>query len=105
VNAEQIRAEAIEVMARTDFEECHRSEIKTLAWEWGNVAESMRAAYRRGAARAVDALAAAGLLPTIVEKQAIDGGVPWTHSDGGRSALPIYGTEQRYVTEWREVTE
>ncbi|NKY60406.1 hypothetical protein [Nocardia flavorosea] len=92
MNAEQIRAQYVEVLARAEFEENHRAEIKTQAWEWGNVAEGMRAMYRRSATRAVDALAAAGLLPVeAVRRDRVD------LTTGDEYLV------QQYRTDWRAV--
>lgn len=92
MNAEQIRAEMAEVIARD-----------LVRAESGNIDPADR--HYNMAESALDALAAAGLLPTAMERRAIDGGEPWTHADGGRSVLPVYGSECRYVTEWRAVSE
>jgi len=91
MNAEQIRAEAVEVIARELF----------AADEPGNDQsfDDWAPRYRRKAAPYVDALAAAGLLPTGTETRAVDGGVEWMHGDGHRSTLPVYGRERRYFTE------
>lgn len=58
MNLDKIRAEAIEVLARTDFARF----CKTATWE--EVDESDRATWISPAEALVDALAEAGLLPT-----------------------------------------
>ncbi|WP_228002161.1 hypothetical protein [Nocardia australiensis] len=93
---EEIRAEAIEVIA-WQLLELDDPYAEHPADDW-------RAEYHPRAVPFVDALAAAGLLPTGVETRAVDGGVQWTHRDGSRSTLPVYGSERRYVTAW-EVSE
>lgn len=59
---EQIRREAVERLARAEFEDDHRSEIAVFGWTWEGVAESMRDTYRLHAGRVVRALG--DLLPT-----------------------------------------
>lgn len=92
MNAEQIRAEAIEVVARASWEAL---EQKCGAVPWEQAPGHRREGGRIRAAAVVDALAAAGLLPTVVEE--VETGV-WGTDRFDRRRV-------RYLTEWREVSE
>jgi hypothetical protein len=99
MNAEQIRAEAIEVLARTrrarDLASWPLHEDGTPRDDWEAMTERRRQMYLDGVTPFVDALAAAGLLPTIVDE--VETGV-WGVDKPVRRRV-------RYLTEWRAVTE
>ncbi|MGI5223033.1 hypothetical protein [Nocardia sp. CA-290969] len=111
MNAEQIRAEAIEALARSRYERVRLASNSRSMPPWddepgepydiGGVTAVQvgsfdpRRRYRVQAAFEVDALAAAGLLPTIVEE--VETGV-WGVDKPVRRRV-------RYLTEWREVSE
>lgn len=88
---EQIRAEYVETLARHEYQENHKGELGMFS-AWGEAPEAMRGVYLRGAGRAVDALAEAGLLPieTMHRVDLLPGGLP---------------RQRTYCTPWREVSE
>lgn len=100
MNAAEIRSLYVETLARA-----YHAHFGVAGEKWEVMPESLRAPSRRTAGILADALAEAGLLPTGVEKRAIDGGEKWVHVDGSHSVLAIYGSERRYFTDWREVSE
>ena len=83
MTAEQIRAEAIEVLARKLFEDDEPGDEPFDDWA---------ARYRRKAAPFVDALAAAGLLPVGVDYR-------WAYQPDG---TPLGYRERQLLTEWRD---
>lgn len=89
--ADEIRAEAIERLARGQFD-IDETDYATLAMpkrEWRDVPEQVRGRYRGDAANLVDALG--DLLPTRRETAA------------KAIALTGWSRRQRYLTEWLEV--
>ncbi|SLG32783.1 Uncharacterised protein [Mycobacteroides abscessus subsp. abscessus] len=97
---EEIRAQYVETVARAQFD--HFCKIAT----WEEIGESDRQTWIPNAEHAVDALAAAGLLPTRVERRELEDG--WAgqlvSSSGEVTAVSKPCTrQQRYVTEWRVV--
>lgn len=99
MNAEQIRAEAIEVLARAlraeDLKKYPSHEDRTPREDWEYLTKWVRTMYLDAAVPFVDALAAAGLLPTMVEE--VETGV-WGIERPVRRRV-------RYLTEWQEVSE
>ncbi|MGW5387174.1 hypothetical protein [Nocardia sp. NPDC003963] len=89
MSADEIRAEAIEVIARAEFARF----CKTATWD--EVDESDRATWIPNAEALVDALAAAGLLPVEAVR---------------RAAYAVLDTSDEHlveqlVTDWRAVAE
>lgn len=80
MNADEIRAEAIERLARARYTAVNPG------YDWNATTEFQRNAHRQSVAAAVDALG--DLLPTWVEHDAFS--TPGT-------------MQRRYVTEWRTV--
>ncbi|WP_280420042.1 hypothetical protein [Nocardia carnea] len=94
---EQIRAEAIEVIARAEYEHLHFTD----GYRWESTTEFNRQAYRESVARHVDALAASGLLPTAhVETR---GGIEV--QDAAGEIVQRIPEEHRYFTDWREAPQ
>lgn len=85
---EEIRAEAIELIARDDY--LRRWQADGFAWE--TTTEAIRGRYRARAATAVAALATANLLPTGRETMT-------DYIGDDLDAVDHY----RYVTEWKEL--
>lgn len=106
-----IRREAVERLARAEFEDNHRSEIAVFGWTWDGVAESMRDTYRLHAGRLVRALG--DLLPTGVEWGVyLDGMGPPNpfHTSSESAARSLLDTQddhvvRKYTHDWIEVTE
>lgn len=90
MTAEQVRGEAIDRLARFEYEFTHppHAYLNPSAWTWDARPESSRDLYREWAARRIDALG--DMLPTEVESGLI-----------GRSLR----RRTRYVGPWQEVTE
>ncbi|WP_043654588.1 hypothetical protein [Nocardia thailandica] len=93
MTAEQIRAEAIERIAREAWAEHHRAEAKLDGRAWESERPAFQQIYRRWAARMVDALG--DLLPTGVERLAA-----YAVTDETDDRLM-----QRYVTAWTDAPE
>lgn len=116
---EEIRAEAIEAVARAqrtiDLGAHPHREDGTPREDWATMTEWARNMYLSDVAPLVDALAEAGLLPTGVEWGASDlgedePGMLWGRDGEGaarRAAASTVGRalHRRFVTDWREVTE
>lgn len=95
--SDEIRANAIDVLARAlraeDLKKYPQREDRTPREDWEYLSKWVRTMYLDAAVPFVEALAEAGLLPTIVE--VADTGV-WGTDRFARRRV-------RYLTEWREV--
>ncbi|MEV6219837.1 hypothetical protein [Nocardia sp. NPDC051833] len=88
MTAEEIRAEAIERVARADYLRRYRAD----GFMWETTTEAIRGRHRAAAALAVDALG--DMLPTGVERLAA-----YAVTDRTDDRLM-----QRYTTNWQDVT-
>ncbi|NEW49359.1 hypothetical protein GV792_04785 [Nocardia cyriacigeorgica] len=91
MTAEEIRAEAIERIARAEWAEHHRAETVMDKRAWASERPAFRDTYRRWAARMVDALG--DLLPTGEEISTSFPDEPAADD----------GAMHRYVTDWKEM--
>lgn len=93
--SDEIRAEAIDVLARAlraeDLKKYPSREDRTPREDWEYLTKWVRTMYLDAAVPFVEALDAAGLLPTIVEE--VETGVWGTNRLTRRRV--------RYLTEWR----
>ncbi len=90
----RIKASIAEVLARAEYEDNHKAELKMGTWKpWpaGPAGDT----YRRHGRRLADALDKAGLLPTEEEIETCVAG------RDGECGCPI---KSRYVTPWRELS-
>ncbi|WP_280412608.1 hypothetical protein [Nocardia asiatica] len=100
MNADEIRDQYIEVLARARYMRNLGYRSDQPNWEDNDLGfEAVRESYRKNTAPDVDALDAAGLLPTA-----------YIETRGGYEAVNLLGEivrripeEQRWMTEWREV--